>query len=191
MSLYQTLSDIIFILDESGSMDPNKKEIIDSINSFIDEQKIINKNSLFSLITFNSIPTVIFDNVPLSNINHITLDQYNPNNMTALNDAIGNAILLNKNKKNIIFVILTDGEENCSKFFSTKKIKSLILDMESNNNWKFIYLGANQDSFNVGSNIGISQCFNYEANAEGINSIKTTLSSCITKLRSCTLSQNS
>lgn len=161
------IQDIIFILDESGSMSSMEKEPVQAVNNFIRDQKksIGNDGATFSLWTFNTEVSKVFDDQDLQTITEFK--NFKPNSMTALYDAIGYAITTKKQKKkyeNVICVILTDGNENCSKYFSRTEIYKMIKDMEDNHGWKFIYLGANQDAFASGSDIGIdqSQCAQYE-----------------------------
>lgn len=158
--------DIVFLLDESGSMSSMGNEPVEAVNAFIEEQKktLGKDGSTFSLWKFNANLTKLFDDVCLHDVEEF--NQFSPNNMTALYDAIGEAIN-NKKKKdkhdNVVCVILTDGEENSSSKFSLSDVKSMIKDMEENHNWRFVYLGANQDAFAVGGGMGMRAdcCSNY------------------------------
>ena len=158
--------DIMFLLDESGSMGSMGNEPIQAVNAFIQEQKktLEKDGSTFSLWKFNSNVTKLIDDVPLHDVEEFK--DYNPSSMTALYDAIGEAINNKKKKEkydDVVCVILTDGLENSSNVFSISQIKSMIKDMEKNHNWKFIYLAANQDAFSVGTNMGMQAdfCSNY------------------------------
>ena len=158
--------DIMFLLDESGSMGSMGNEPIQAVNAFIQEQKktLEKDGSTFSLLKFNSTVINLIDDVPLHDVQEFK--EYMPDSMTALYDAIGEAINNKKKKEkydDVVCVILTDGLENSSTVFSHSQIKSMIKDMEENHNWKFIYLAANQDAFAVGTDMGMRAdcCSNY------------------------------
>lgn len=182
-----TSKDIIFILDESGSMDMMGEEPIQAVNTFISDQKKISvDNSKFTLWKFNFKSTKVFDDIPLSSVNNFS--DYYPSDMTALYDAIGNAITVKKQKSNfdnVICVILTDGEENCSQEFKEKQIKTMIKNMEEKHNWKFIYLAANQDAFATGVNYGFSidRCANFTCETDGLISATQHASNAISEFR--------
>ena len=165
MTQEQMSQDIIFILDESGSMASMGDEPVQAVNSFIASQKktLENDSSTFSLLKFNTYVTKLIDDVPLQKVTEF--DNFCPGGMTALYDAIGLAINTKKQKEkkdNVVCVILTDGQENSSQKFSANNIRDMIKDMEENHNWKFIYLGANQDAFAVGGNMGMKHCADYK-----------------------------
>lgn len=178
--------DIIFILDESGSMSSMFNEPVEAVNNFINEQKKISGSKL-TLLTFNSKVKTVFDNVPLQDIEEFK--DYKPSDMTALYDAIGDAIT-NKQKSNeyddVICVILTDGLENCSMKFKQKQVVDMITDMEKNHGWSFIYLGANQDVIKVGNDMGLSanSCSLYECLPGEIMKVVRTASIFVSELRS-------
>jgi hypothetical protein len=158
------VQDIIFLLDESGSMESMGKEPVQAVNKFIqDQQKTMGDDgATFSLWKFNSTVVKLIDDVPLQEVKEFT--DFRPDQMTALYDAIGQAIKnksLKEKHDDVICVILTDGLDNQSKEFSASSICSLIKTMEDEHNWKFIYLGANQDAFSVGGGIGVTRCATY------------------------------
>ena len=149
--------DIIVIMDESGSMSSLGSEPLEAVNTFINTQKnsIENDNSTFTLWKFNTDITLTIDNEPLQSVEPFT--DFVPQGMTALYDAIGNAIDKKNDIDNVICVIVTDGLENASQEYTKKVIKNKITEKETKNKWKFIYLGANQDVFKEGGNIGLNQ----------------------------------
>jgi hypothetical protein len=179
---------ILFILDSSGSMEVLGKEPIQSMRAFYDDQKKTGKEFFSTLITFNSSVNFIHKNTKGEDIK-INDDDFSPNGMTALFDAIGEGINYQKNIKsdNVICIVLTDGLENCSNKYTSDTVKNLIKEMENEYNWKFIYLGANQDSFAVGKSLGINpRCSaNYEYTPRGFNEIirgvSDTVSRCVSK----------
>lgn len=171
-------NDIIILLDESGSMELMGKEPIQAINNFINEQqKLKIKDTKFSLWKFNSKISCVHKNENLEDIKEFK--DFNPYSLTALFDCIGEAItdkLNSERNKNVICVILTDGEENASKNFELSEIKSLIKKAETIYGWSFIYLGANQDVFKTSGSIGITSCaeFKPEKNGDLINITRST-----------------
>src|SRR5258708_11702059 len=110
---------IIVLLDESGSMYNKKSDIIGGYNTFIEDQKkILNDSAKFSLIKFNDKIKVVHNNISLKEVKNISEETYSPNGLTALYDAISKGIQIvksNKTNDRVIFLIMTDGEENCSR----------------------------------------------------------------------------
>lgn len=162
--------DLIVILDNSGSMSSMGKEPLEALNGFIAEQQVSGGESTFSLWMFDSNVRIIIDDVPLSDIKPIT--EYKPQNMTALNDAIGKAIMtkLAKTKNdNVVCLVITDGLENSSSMYTKKAIRDMIETCEKQKNWKFIFMGANQDVFQEGSAMGfnMNRCATYDQQTPG------------------------
>ncbi len=179
--------DIIFILDKSGSMQSMGVEPVDSVNQFINSQKELKDNTKFTLYTFNDKTHLIIDDKPLEVVGPFAYDEYIPSNMTALYDAIGEAINKKKNSdrnKNVVMVILTDGEENCSKKYTSKVIQRMTKEMEEEYNWKFIYLGANQDAFKVGTKMGISNSSPFDGSARGLSAACKMVNVSVSKYKS-------
>lgn len=179
--------DIIMIIDESGSMTMIENEVIQAINNFIQEQKnILEDNSTFSLWKFSNKITHLIDDVLLKDVDIFT--EFFPHGMTALMDAIGKAIEKKKTKDNyddVICVILTDGLENSSQNYNKHRILTMIQEMENYHNWKFVYLGANQDAFSVGGNYGISlnRCATFDFTPGQINRTLLNTSNAVAKFR--------
>ena len=192
----KNLSEIVFILDESGSMGIQIHDVIGGFNTFITQQKEVPGEAIFSLVTFSNDTRVIHDRIDLNKIPDLTTSAYVPGGSTALLDCIGNTInrigsTLRETKEelrpeNIIFVIMTDGEENASKEFNLSKISDMIKHQTDKYSWQFIYMGANQDSFSVAGNMSFSSnnINNYEFNSRGITKAYTTLSADVTNYRS-------
>jgi hypothetical protein len=179
---------ILFILDESGSMKSMGSEPIDSMRNFYKTQQETGKEFLSTFVTFSDSVRFRHKNTKGSEI-IIKDDDFLPNGMTALYDAIGTAVDYQKNisTNNVICVILTDGQENSSRIYNLAEIKKLISDMEKEYNWQFIYLGANQDSFSVGNGLGIqkgvTQNYNYTEN--GLRDIMRSTSLMVSSSISC------
>ena len=169
--------DILFLLDESGSMLSMESEPLDALNKFVhDQQALAIQNSTFSLWTFNSTVKKIHDDQPLDSIKEIT--EYSPNGLTALLDAIGSAVTTKLTKlttRDVICVVLTDGHENASKEYNRTGIAKLVKQVEEEHNWKFIFLAANQDAFATGEKYGMKVCANFTCRPGGLGN---TLRSC-------------
>jgi len=152
-----SMADIVFILDESGSMGSMGCEPVQAMNQFIRDQQKTGGKSHFTLYTFNNKCRKIYDNKPLEDIKEYK--DYDPEGCTALYDCIGIAIsekMETNRKENVVFVIITDGQDNSSKKYSCSQIKELIATQETKYNWQVVYLAANQDAFAVGSAMGLS-----------------------------------
>lgn len=175
-----TGGDIIFILDSSGSMAHMGKEPVDSLKDFIRQQKT--DGARITLVTFNDSMTTVIDDKPLSSKFIFHYDRWKPGGMTALLDTMGNVItrkLRSSRNENVFLVILTDGEENCSKEYTTSQIKKLTEYAISTHNWQIVYLGANHDAITTGRNLGCSISKQFEYSATGL---KNMMSTCSTSL---------
>lgn len=153
---------ITFVLDRSGSMQSCRDATISGFNEFLRDQLAQPGHTLFSLTTFNTEVTVECKVVEAAQIPLRTQFNYIPGGMTALYDAVAYTIrnvesklatMQNKPAKHL-FVIMTDGEENSSKEWTRDKLFHLIKSKEAEG-WDFVYLGANQDAYAVGSSMGI------------------------------------
>lgn len=172
--------DIICILDMSGSMSSIIEKAREGFNNFLKDQKKSNNKINFSLMFFDTEFYMPYKNVNIKNVKKVNKDTYYANGATAFYDALGSCIdeyvdelaTVPKNKRadKTLFVILTDGYENSSKFYSKERIKLMVTMMREDFNTEFIYLGANQDSCFVAESIGMSKdnAFNYDATNDGI-----------------------
>lgn len=189
------LSEIICIIDASGSMKLIKNDAIGGFNSFLDEQKKLPGEAALTLIQFNTDYDVIHENKPLSEVNPIKDKEYIPKGSTALLYAVGKAIdstgqrLANtpeeKRPDKVIVAILTDGQENASQSYDLPKINSMIRHQKEKYSWEFIFLGANQDSFAEAAKIGIDSkdTFDFAATNEGIKTAYSEMSDSISTYR--------
>ena len=157
---------IVFIIDESGSMQGSNSDVIEGFNSFIEKQKTENRGKItVSLYKFNNLVTRVISNKSAAKVRKLTNEDYNPSGFTALYDAIGQAIhetdkqlsaLPEKERPDkVMVVIITDGEENASKEFSATAIKSTISTHEELLHWSFIFLGSGLSDFKDAEAIGI------------------------------------
>lgn len=155
---------INFILDETGSMWSVRDATIDSFNEYIQSLKLRPANEAnkirFTLTQFNSSKTqVVCNAVPLMEVRKLTRDTYNPDFVTPLYDAIGSTITSMEHEAkgaNVLCVIQTDGFENASKEWDRQKIFNLITQKQREG-WTFVFLGADQDAWAAGGQIGIPQ----------------------------------
>lgn len=173
------LTEIIFLIDRSGSMSGLEADTIGGFNSFIDKQKQMDGNVVVTTVLFDNKYELLWSGISAEKVK-LTSKEYFVRGSTALLDAVGKTILdvgyrlANTSEEEkpgkVIFVITTDGMENSSKEFTHKKIKELTKHQQEKYNWKFIYLGANIDASKEASSMGISQdnAFNYEASKDGV-----------------------
>ena len=159
------LTELVFILDRSGSMHGLEKDTIGGFNSMLEKQKQNEGQVLASTVLFDNEATVLHDRVPLDQIREMTGEDYRVGGCTALLDAVGGAIhhIGNVHKyarqedipAHTLFVITTDGMENASHRYTADKVKSMINRQKEKYGWEFLYLGANMDAVEAASNIGI------------------------------------
>lgn len=173
------LTELVFILDKSGSMYGLEGDTIGGFNSFIEKQKEAEGEALVSTVLFSNSSKVIHDRVPLSEIADMTRADYSVDGCTALIDAIGDAVhhITNVHKyireedvpEHTIFVIITDGMENASHKWKSDDVKKLIEKKRAEDGWQFIFLGANIDAAETAAHIGIDRkmAVDYSCNSEG------------------------
>jgi uncharacterized protein YegL len=195
----KNLTEIVVIIDKSGSMSPLKSKTIEGFNEFLFEQKKIKDKTNFSLILFSSPDKedIIFDSVDINEVSELTNDIYHTVGTTALYDCLGKTIKsVNKkikkseNKPNkVLFVIITDGEENSSRYYTKNEILKLIKKKEDKKDWSFLYLGANQDSFIEGGKIGISKnrIMDFDFNDTGVLNAYSKISNYTSSFRSSSI----
>lgn len=185
----KSLTEIIFLLDRSGSMCGLEQDTIGGYNSFLQKQKELDDNVIITTILFDDKYEVLYNAV---NINEARLnnENYYVRGSTALLDAIGKTILLSKGRKSkadkVIFVITTDGMENASCEFSRDKIKKMISEQEKKCGWEFLFFGANINVEEECDSLGINENrrFEFNATSEGCNSMMEEMNCVITEIRS-------
>ena len=169
------VTEIVCIIDKSGSMHSIKNDAIGGFNTFIGEQKKLEGKANVSLVLFNTEYSPVYYNKPLNDVEALNESTFKPVGGTALLDAIGRTLneLMTKEGSEIapdkyLVVILTDGEENSSREYTNEAIKKIIEDLRTKGNWEFVYLGANQDAFRVagGMGISVSNSMNFIADSE-------------------------
>ena len=193
----KNLTELVFILDRSGSMQGLEKDTIGGFNSLIEKQKKVEGDALISTVLFASESKVIHDRVDVKDVKLMTENNYITGGCTALLDAIGNAIhhISNIHKyarkedvpEHTLFVITTDGMENASKKYTYPKVKELIENQKEKHGWEFMFLGANIDAVNVASNMGIdeSRAVNFNCDSVGTALNYEVIGEAIGTLRKC------
>ena len=193
----KNLTEIIFILDCSGSMQGLEKDTIGGYNSLIEKQKKIEGDALISTVLFANESKVIHDRVDVKDVKPMTENNYITGGCTALLDAIGNAIhhISNIHKyarkedvpEHTLFVITADGMENASRTYTYPKVKKLIENQKEKHGWEFMFLGANIDAVNVASYMGIDEnrAVNFNCDSEGTDLNYEVLNDAIGVLREC------
>ena len=175
----KNLTEIVFILDRSGSMSGLEADTIGGFNSMIEKQKKTEGEALISTVLFDNTSEVIHDRMSVQNIKPMTVEDYTVRGCTALLDAIGGAIhhIGNVHKyaraedvpEHTMFVITTDGMENASRRYDSEKVKKMIERQKEKYGWEFLFLGANIDAVETARHFGISEdrAVNYHSDSEG------------------------
>jgi len=189
------LTEIIFILDRSGSMSGLESDTIGGYNSFLEAQKKVSGEAHVTTVLFDNLYELLHNGVDIKAVKAITQREYYARGSTALLDAIGKTIMAVGQRLNntvesekpskVIFIITTDGEENSSTEFSHKKINEMISLQQEKYSWEFIFLGANIDAAKEAENLGIkaSRSANYMANPKGTSDMYTVMSENIESFR--------
>lgn len=191
----KNLTEIVFILDRSGSMSGLEGDTIGGYNSMLAKQRAESGEAYVSTVLFDNRSEVIHDRVPIADMRDLTDREYYVRGCTALLDAVGGAIhhIGNVHKyardedvpEKTIFIITTDGMENASRIYSYDDVKRMIERQKTRYGWEFIFLGANIDAAAVGARMGIDndhaveftndgtgQRVNYEAMSEAITHVR-------------------
>ena len=173
------ITEMVFILDRSGSMSGLEADTIGGFNSLIEKQKRQEGKCYISTVLFDDVSTVLYDRVELEKIRPMTNDDYVPRGCTALIDAIGGAVhhIGNVHKyirtedvpENTVFVIITDGCENASIKYTADTVKAMIEEKKREFGWEFMFIGANIDSVTTAGRFGISgsRAVDYKADSTG------------------------
>lgn len=163
----KNLSEIVFLLDRSGSMSGLEKDTIGGFNAMIEKQKKEEGEALISTILFDHEMKVLHDRVQVQDVKPISEKDYQVRGCTALLDAMGGAIhhIGNVHKyarnedvpEHTIFVITTDGMENASSHYSSSKVRTMVERQKEKYGWEFLFLGANMDAIAAAKNFGIEE----------------------------------
>jgi len=198
---------IVFIADRSGSMFSMKDDAIGGFNSFIDEQKRVEGQADFTLVLFDDQYEVAYQSKDIEDVENLNEETFVPRGSTALLDAIGKTIALVTEEINatdeeqkpdqVIFCILTDGEENASREYKKDKIKELIEQKQNDEDWVFLFLAANVDAFAEAGSMGLNSnvvlrngttiktCDSYAADGNGIRAAYGMFAQSVSDIRNC------
>ena len=189
------LTEIVCVLDRSGSMSPVQTDVIGNFNNFLDEQVKVPGEANVSLFLFDDKHDTVYKGVRISEVKKLDDTVYFARGWTALLDAVGKAIKEvggdfasrkeEERPEKVIMLIMTDGCENYSKEYAYHQIKEMIEHQKQNYNWEFVFLGANIDSFAVGGSIGVSarNTMNYTNTSAGVRDAYMSMSNCVSNFR--------
>lgn len=189
------LTEVVFILDRSGSMSGLESDTIGGFNSMIGKQKKEDGEAVISTVLFDDQQEVVYDRQPVKMVEPMTDRQYYVRGCTALLDAIGGAIhhIGNVHKyareedrpEKTMFIITTDGMENASRFYTYDRVKYMVERQKEKYGWEFLFLGANIDAISVAARFGINadRAINYECDQVGTSLNYQVMSETITALR--------
>ena len=189
------ITELVFILDRSGSMSGLESDTIGGFNSMIEKQRKQDGECYVSTVLFDNVSEVLHDRVKLSDIKKMTEDDYTVRGCTALIDAIGCAIhhIGNVHKyareedvpEHTMFVIMTDGLENASHIYSSSKVKKMIEKEKEKYGWEFLFIGANIDAVETAKHFGIGadRSVNYHADKQGTAVVYDTVAETVSNFR--------
>ena len=189
------ITELVFILDRSGSMSGLEADTIGGFNSLIEKQKKQDGECFVSTILFDNDSEVLHDRVRLADVKPMTDRDYTVRGCTALLDAIGGAIrhIANIHKyarpedvpEHTVFVITTDGMENASHRYDADRVKRMIEHEKEKYGWEFLFLAANIDAVTTAKRFGIaeSRAVNYHADRQGTEIIYDTVSEAVCSVR--------
>ena len=193
----KNLTEIVFILDRSGSMAGLEDDTIGGFNAMIEKQKREAGSAIVSTVLFDNESEVIHDRADIQRIEPMTRNEYYVRGCTALLDAVGGAIhhIGNVHKyareedrpEKTLFVITTDGMENASRKYTYDRLKAMIERQKEKYGWEFIFLGANIDAAREAARFGINadRAVNYNADSIGTAVIYEAVSEAVCNVRAC------
>ena len=194
-------TEIIFVIDKSGSMGNLVGDTIGGFNGFIESQKALDGKATLTTVLFDTTWKTLHDGIDIHEIKPMTTADYSAYGGTAMLDAIGETInrvqdrhdeLGEEKPDNVLFVITTDGEENSSRKFNKSQIEKMIKHQTNGHNWKFMFLGANMDAVKEANNIGIWREYgvSYTYTPRGVDAVYNTLSYTASAVRCDSLSND-
>lgn len=159
------ITELVLILDRSGSMSGLESDTVGGFNSLIEKQKKQSGKCFVSTVLFDNESTVLHDRLALCDVTKMTENDYCVRGSTALIDAIGLAVRHIENihkyarredvPQHTLFAVITDGEENSSHIYSRDTVKAMIKNKKQNDGWEFLFIGANIDAVEAAENLGI------------------------------------
>ena len=190
----KNLTEMIFILDRSGSMSGLEPDTIGGFNGMIDKQRKEEGKALVTTVLFDTRTEVLHDRLPLEQIPRMTDKDYFVGGCTALLDAVGDAVRQTETihkyaraedlPEHTLFIITTDGQENSSTKYNYREVRKMI-EAAQEKGWEFLFLGANIDAAAEAARIGISRerSANYHADEEGTHTLFEAVSDTVSSVR--------
>ena len=178
-------TEIVILLDRSGSMQSIGKATVEGFNTFLKEQKNADGEAFVTLVQFDDRYEMNYESLPVKDTTPLILgENFVPRGSTALIDAIGKTIEDLNTDRDVVFVIITDGEENSSVTYKREAIMKMI-ETQTEAGWKFLFLAANQDAIKAGGTIGIkgSNSINYSSTADSTINVFANVSQNMSKYR--------
>ena len=197
------ITELVFILDRSGSMAGLESDTIGGFNAMIEKQKKEDGECYISTVLFDNVSEVLHDRVKLSDLKPMTDKEYTVRGCTALIDALGGAIhhIGNIHKyarpedvpEHTMFIITTDGMENASQRYSSDEVKKMIEHQKEKYGWEFLFIGANIDAVETARRYGINEdrAVNYNADAKGTGILYESVACAVSNVRKCASLDNS
>ena len=190
-------TEIIFVIDKSGSMSRLTHDTIEGFNGFVASQKDDTKTTLTTVL-FDTSWKILHDGVDVYEVSPMTNKDYIAGGGTAMLDAIGDTInrvqdrhdeLGSEKPEQVLFVITTDGEENASRKFTKAQIEKMIKHQTNGHGWEFMFLGANMDAVKEAASIGISndRSISYDWTARGTDALYSTVTAAACATKACTI----
>ena len=191
------ITELVFILDRSGSMSKLVSDTVGGFNSLIERQKEVDGKCYVTTVLFDTRIERLHDRLDLQQVPEMTRRDYVPGGCTALLDAVGSTIehIVNIHRyarpedvpENTLFVITTDGLENASHRFTKEQIRQMVEKEQEKYGWQFIFLGANIDAFDAGRGLGFrpEHITNFMADSEGMESNYRSVGKAVTAARCC------
>lgn len=193
----KNLTELVFILDKSGSMSGLEKDTIGGYNSMLEQQRKVEGECIITTVLFDNFCELLHDRINIRAVSPITEKEYCVGGSTALLDAIGKTIQKidnvqkntaeNYRAEKVMFVIITDGEENSSRYYSAAQVKKMVSKKKEESGWEFIFLGANIDAIKTAGTFGIDaeKTLDYVPDKRGTKLNFITMSKTVAKFREC------
>lgn len=191
------ITELVFILDRSGSMAGLESDTIGGFNSMIEKQRKEDGECFVSTVLFDNESEVLHDRLKLGDIPKMTDEDYTVRGCTALIDALGGAIhhIGNIHKyarpedvpAHTMFIITTDGQENASRHYTSERVKKMIERKKEEYGWEFLFIGANIDAVETAAKYGINKdrAVNYNADGKGTHILYESVSKAVCSMRNC------